>query len=107
MFPVKSKPSLEISRRNFFRLSIGGVAAAAAVRAWPYRVYSFPREIVVPTRQPVWDEQFLRLWIEAMKIPRKKGFGVVHPTVEMSEAPCGRYSELRQALLLGKSFSLA
>ena len=30
------------------RLFIGGVLAGAAVRTWPFRVYSFPRNIIVP-----------------------------------------------------------
>jgi hypothetical protein len=36
------------SRRNFLRMLIGGVAAGAAVRTWPFRVFSFPSEIVTP-----------------------------------------------------------
>ena len=32
-----------MKRRNFL---IGGIAAAAAVRTWPFRVYSFPSQIV-------------------------------------------------------------
>jgi hypothetical protein len=35
-------------RRGFLNTLIGGVAASAAVRTWPFRVYSFPSEI----RQP-------------------------------------------------------
>lgn len=35
-----------LNRRNFFRLMVGGVAAAAAVREWPFRVYSFPSRVV-------------------------------------------------------------
>lgn len=36
-----------MNRRNFLRLTVGGVAAGAAVRTWPFRVYSFPGEIKV------------------------------------------------------------
>lgn len=35
-----------MNRRNFLTL-IGGVSAAAAVRTWPFRVYSFPTDIVI------------------------------------------------------------
>ena len=35
-----------MDRRNFLRSLIGGVAAGAAVRTWPFRVYSFPKEPV-------------------------------------------------------------
>lgn len=31
-----------MNRRNFLRSLVGGVATAAAVRSWPFRVYSFP-----------------------------------------------------------------
>lgn len=34
-----------MDRRYFLRTLIGGVAATAAVRAFPFRVYSFPTEI--------------------------------------------------------------
>ena len=36
-----------MERRNFLRLLVGGVAAVAAERTFPFRVFSFPREIVV------------------------------------------------------------
>lgn len=38
-----------MNRRGFLRAMIGGVAAAAAVRTFPFRVFSFPKEI---TRAP-------------------------------------------------------
>lgn len=41
-----------MDRRNFFRSMIGGVAAAAAVRTWPFRVYSFPTEIQIDENFP-------------------------------------------------------
>jgi hypothetical protein len=31
-----------IQRRDFIRQLIGGIAVTAAVRTWPFRVYSFP-----------------------------------------------------------------
>lgn len=44
--PVAREPQ---SRRDFLRFAIGGVAAAAAVRTFPFRVYSFPSEIREPS----------------------------------------------------------
>lgn len=32
-------------RREFLKTLVGGVAASAAVRTWPFRVYSFPRRL--------------------------------------------------------------
>lgn len=37
-----------MERRAFLRTMIGGVAAAAAVRTFPFRVFSFPSEIRIP-----------------------------------------------------------
>ncbi len=34
-----------MNRRGFLKALIGGVATAAAVRTFPFRVYSFPTEI--------------------------------------------------------------
>ena len=33
-----------MDRRSFFHSMVGGVATAAPVRTWPFRVYSFPIE---------------------------------------------------------------
>lgn len=47
-----------MNRRNFIRTLIGGVVAGAAVRTWPFRIYSFPSEIVRrpwPTFYPKFD----------------------------------------------------
>jgi len=40
---------MEMGRRNFLGVMVGGIAATAAVRTWPFRVYSFPSEVVLPT----------------------------------------------------------
>ena len=45
-----------MERRNFLGLMIGGVAAEAAVRAWPFRVYSFPSEIEIACHR-IWPAQ--------------------------------------------------
>jgi hypothetical protein len=51
-----------MDRRNFLRKMIGGVAAAAAVRTFPFRVYSFPTELSYPGRLstpgPYWGYDF-------------------------------------------------
>jgi hypothetical protein len=36
------------TRRQFLGLMVGGVAAAAAIRTWPFRVYSFPSQPIMP-----------------------------------------------------------
>ena len=45
-----------MDRRSFFRTMVGGVAASAAVRTWPFRVYSFPSQIVIPTTERLLQE---------------------------------------------------
>jgi len=37
-----------MNRRQFFGTMIGGVAATAATRTWPFRVFSFPAKIGIP-----------------------------------------------------------
>lgn len=36
-----------MNRRSFLGQLIGGIAASAAVRTWPFRVYSFPDKIEI------------------------------------------------------------
>jgi hypothetical protein len=36
-----------MDRRNFLRSLVGGVAAAAAVRTFPFRVFSFPETLIL------------------------------------------------------------
>jgi hypothetical protein len=38
---------MEISRRGFLASMIGGIAAAAAIRTFPFTVYSFPEKIII------------------------------------------------------------
>ena len=40
---------MDSSRRGFLRTMVGGVAAAAAVQSFPFRVYSFPQQPIVAT----------------------------------------------------------
>jgi hypothetical protein len=39
-----------MDRRSFLGTLVGGVACAAAVRTFPFRVFSFPSEILVRPR---------------------------------------------------------
>lgn len=42
-------PASGLSRRGFLEtIFVGGVAAAAAERSWPFRVFSFPTVVVKP-----------------------------------------------------------
>jgi hypothetical protein len=48
-----------MNRRAFLGVMIGGIAAGAAVRTWPFRVFSFPTEIQIAEPdfivQPLYD----------------------------------------------------
>lgn len=46
-----------MNRRHFLSLVVGGVAVQAAVRTWPFRVYSFSNEILMPERK-IWIADF-------------------------------------------------
>lgn len=35
-----------INRRKFLKQLVGGIAVGAVVRTWPFRVFSFPSELV-------------------------------------------------------------
>lgn len=41
-----------MKRRDFLGVMVGGIAAAAAVRTWPFRVFSFPSEVVPGAWEP-------------------------------------------------------
>lgn len=58
----------EMDRRNFLRTLIGGVAAGAAVRTFPFRVYSFPSRLTIPTE----IEDFRYALHDAMRIFRSE-----------------------------------
>jgi hypothetical protein len=49
-----------MNRRAFLGLMVGGIAASAAVRTWPFRVYSFPSEIK-------WEFQSIALQLEKVR----------------------------------------
>jgi hypothetical protein len=64
-----------MERRNFLRTLVGGVAVAAAVRTWPFRVYSFPSEPVtaIPDDNVFFDNQIYYLHpfqAESLKIKK-------------------------------------
>lgn len=40
-----------MERRGFLKALIEGVAVAAAVRTFPFRVFSFPTDIKIPTKE--------------------------------------------------------
>lgn len=46
-----------MNRRKFLNSLVGGIAASAAVRTFPFRVFSFPSEIHIPTTigPPIYD----------------------------------------------------
>lgn len=56
-----------MDRRNFLRTLIGGVAVAAAERTFPFRVFSFPSEIITPTFRPIYYSETIALQLEAMR----------------------------------------
>jgi hypothetical protein len=41
-----------LNRRAFLGTLIGGTVAAAAIQTWPFRVYSFPTDIIIPEVGP-------------------------------------------------------
>lgn len=54
-----------MNRRNFLSMMVGGVAAAAAVRTFPFRVFSFPKEIKVAQCVP---KEIVALWKQRLDL---------------------------------------
>jgi hypothetical protein len=68
-----------MNRRSFLGLTFGGVAATAAVRTWPFRVFSFPTEPILRAT----SVRFVRMYdpIQMKMINRFDvlyGFGKLH-----------------------------
>jgi hypothetical protein len=85
---------MPMNRRNFLRTLIGGVAAAAAVRTFPFRVFSFPSKPLVhqATNQEILalqlerfghripdliarDQRLYRMMLESEAVERRHGGG--------------------------------
>ena len=47
-----------MNRREFLRRLVAGVSVKAAVRTWPFRVFSFPSTIIIPSRRFSFFEAF-------------------------------------------------
>jgi len=81
-----------MERRGFLKLMVGGVAAAAAVRTYPFRVFSFPKEIVVPqVATSVLTLEAMRKLIEQMK--RRLGT-VTQDTIYMHPEQLAAFKQL-------------
>ena len=71
----------QLSRRGFLKLSslsAGGIVLATSMREWPFRVYSFPSNIVCVNKWDV-DAWLFRNLTTAMRIPRKRDLNLVPP----------------------------
>ena len=60
---------VDMNRRGFLGMIIGGLATAAAMRTFPFRVFSFPTEIIAPSRLSVYQITNLSLEAIADQIP--------------------------------------
>jgi hypothetical protein len=58
-----------MDRRNFLRTMIGGVATAAAIRTFPFRVYSFPKEVKGNWKGLILDPYPGKLQTPELRIP--------------------------------------
>lgn len=63
-----------MDRRQFFRSKIGGVAAGAAVRSWPFRAYFFPKQVMIAVpgyqQQPAHRLDLITIEIFRAEIPK-------------------------------------
>ena len=47
-----------MDRREFLGTLVGGISVSAAARTWPFRVFSFPSKIVIPSHHFSFFEAF-------------------------------------------------
>jgi hypothetical protein len=82
-----------VDRRQCVEVLIVGAATAAAVRTFPFRVFSFPKEIVMPSDTRVWFAKTSpyriyrdpsgRLLSESTECFAATDFGLKHGLVEV------------------------
>jgi hypothetical protein len=76
-----------MDRRNFFRSMVGGVAAAAAVRTWPFRVFSFPTDLRIVNPSVAWttasNVRMVELNVQALEL---ESFAKEIPTLLANES---------------------
>lgn len=70
-----------MDRRSFFRTMVGGGAASAAVRTWPFRVYSFPTQITIPPRT-VPNE--IAIWLDRLLAYQEANLDCINKTLVRS-----------------------
>jgi hypothetical protein len=61
-----------MNRRNFLSTMLYGLAASAAVRKFPFSVYSFPREIR-PLNVPRVPKEIVALWKQRLEMVKRFG----------------------------------
>jgi hypothetical protein len=81
---------MELSRRSFLGITVGGIAAAAAVRTWPFRMFSFPENISVEPILSANSIRYLRAFdpIQGKFISR---FDVLYGWQQVLDIPSGPY----------------
>lgn len=87
-----------MDRRSFLTNMVGGVAMGAAVRTWPFRVYSFASEPIVAgyawrVKIFQWD-QFVRMYphtaaamktFNGFRVTRTEDWAVIHFTEDTNK----------------------
>jgi hypothetical protein len=66
-----------MNRRSFLRFAVGGIATAAAVRTFPFRVFSFANKITIATRPALGGYVDLGRMLDFSPLPRP--LILVHP----------------------------
>jgi len=90
---------------------VGGVATAAAVRTWPFRVYSFPTELrllsveelkkiyVERAMASTFDEATENFWIPAWSVPKLLALNRSTDPRSSSSAPKGVWVDSSNVLM--------
>lgn len=81
---------MELSRRSFLGITVGGIAAATAVRTWPFRIFSFPSTISIEPMVAANSIRYIRAYdpIQDKFINR---FDVLYGFQKVLDIPSGPY----------------
>ena len=62
-----------MNRRNFLGMMVGGLAATAAVRTFPFLVFSFPKEVKPLNVAPLAPKEIIELWKQRLELIKRFG----------------------------------
>jgi hypothetical protein len=97
-----------MNRRNFLRSLVGGVAVGAAVRTWPFRVYSFGSEPLYSPKFTYlnWDDQRKLWYVHPEQAKAMQQLGIkMYDVYAVPPYPFPTWDNLKRSPYPGRLFS--